>query len=148
MTDQRTPEQLAEDVARALRAGREFLNSLPISDGASQRAKDREYVAVTLIPAGLLSLDVLSARLQDAEREHYEVQAWFENHFVDEDGEPAGLSLLQMLEHVFKWGEQQDLANEALTCVEAKHERLRGALMDFLGRAADRLAAASGGPSS
>lgn len=37
--------------------------------------------------------------------ERNEAVAWFENHMVDEYGEPAGLTVAQMLAHVFTWGD-------------------------------------------
>lgn len=61
--------ELVERVARGLRAGHEFINGLPLTDGASRRAKDREFVTVTLIPDGLLALDRLEEQygtLRDA----------------------------------------------------------------------------------
>ena len=49
---------------RGLIAARDFLNALPLDDGASRRAKDREYVGVTLIPGGLVALATVRAELQ------------------------------------------------------------------------------------
>lgn len=54
-------DALAERAARGLRAGREFINGLPLNDGSSQRAKDREFIALALIPDGLMALDQLAA---------------------------------------------------------------------------------------
>ncbi len=45
------------------------------------------------------------AEVEEWETRQQQADAWFENHFVDEDGEPAGLTLAQMLEHVYRWGD-------------------------------------------
>lgn len=44
-------------------------------------------------------------RAEKAEAELKEATEWFEEHFVDEDGEPDGLTFAGMMEHVFKWGD-------------------------------------------
>ena len=69
MTTEHKPHQeLVERVARGLRAGHEFINELPLTDGASPRAKDREFVTVTLIPDGLMALDRLEEQCAEATR--------------------------------------------------------------------------------
>jgi hypothetical protein len=50
-------DDATEKIARALRASREFLNGLPLNDGASRRAIDREFIAVKLVPEALAALE-------------------------------------------------------------------------------------------
>jgi hypothetical protein len=61
----------------------------------------------------LASLDLLVEQAEQAGRERDEAvtrceqaEMWFENNFVDEDGDPVGLSLVQMFEHVRTWGDK------------------------------------------
>lgn len=56
-----------EQIRRALIAARDFLNRLPLNDGASRQAIDREFVGVKLIPDALLALDRLARRTTDTE---------------------------------------------------------------------------------
>lgn len=58
-----------EEARRGLRAAREFLNGLPLNDGASARAIDREFIVVDLIPKGLNAIDALVARVEELEKE-------------------------------------------------------------------------------
>jgi len=59
MTSTPHSELPIERAARGLRAAREFINALPLMDGASRRAIDREFIAVELIPDSLMALDEL-----------------------------------------------------------------------------------------
>ena len=48
---------------RALIAARDFLNRLPLGDGASKRAIDREFIGMKLIPEGLMAADRVEAEV-------------------------------------------------------------------------------------
>lgn len=74
-------QELLERAARGLRAAAEFINKLPLIDGASERAKHREHVTVTLIPDGLLALDSLVEQkeaLESSYVEAFELLNWLD----------------------------------------------------------------------
>ena len=62
-----THEADLESIQRGLIAARDFLNRLPLNDGATRRAIDREFIGVTLIPEALLALDRVRAALTSPE---------------------------------------------------------------------------------
>jgi hypothetical protein len=76
-------------VARGLRAGRDFINVLPLADGASRRAIDREFITAQIIPEGLQALDVLSARLAALEEVLWEGIGLVQRR-ADPDDEESG----------------------------------------------------------
>lgn len=54
---------------RGLIAARDFLNRLPINDGASKQAIDREFIGAKLVPEGLLAADRVEALLREQHAE-------------------------------------------------------------------------------
>jgi len=70
--------------ARGLRASREFINALPLTDGASRRAIDREIIAIKLIPDGLMAIKEIAEFLDLSPGLHSE----FHSDFTDSGGDP------------------------------------------------------------
>ena len=72
------------------------------------------------------ALAVVRAELE----EHRDAVVWFEDHMVDEDGEPAELTVPQMLQHVFDWGDGAwGHAGRATADLEERNELL-GRILD------------------
>lgn len=81
------------------------LDTCPNCGGSGQVEVPERCMCVYCDGSGMVSAAWMYDRLEAANTAIAEAQTWFANHFVDEDGEPEGLSVAQMLEHVFKWGD-------------------------------------------
>lgn len=92
--------------------------------------------------SGPTRADDAEKRLVESSQAVAQATSWFENHFVDEDGEPDGLSVAQMLEHVYSWGDgawaqagaevgRADEANSRLYAWVTRAERAEAALREI-----------------